>query len=675
MRIARVLCVAAALTGWAPITHAQTVYIPKPGDLNADQQVDAADLGVMLRWIADPGQCTARQFRLADLDGSGELDERDLTALALRISTRTSLQDCVLVAPCCRFIWPHGCCSIATERCIEIGGQPGDPEQGGIDDTGPPGGGGSGGGSDGGAATIGGPGPNPGGGSGGGNNNDPCAFMLAVAGADDELVELGRIVGAGGALRTIGSITLHAVDRDERPVNVTWRIRGPSDEEFSQSSSASTFAVGGPPGLYTVRVHKQDCGAHDVQVHIYDFKVKSVTFGGGNHLIYPDNPSDPEPFNQPYTSHHWLDANGDGDTDDPITDPNPQNYTVERRLPVAYTRNRPVTIESVEFHIDPGEGHDPPDAFAIHAIHEERDHIYLGLNDTALESSEPLPNQIDFIADYTIAWRISFDGQHVWRAVGQTSHDVYVTLNDPDPTTWMAESIIHIGCKSAIGAHTAFTAAMGIFSDFADNDVRTAKGTQLCYYRDGEHDNTTVIWPADLIRSPFNGQCLAWAGLLTNTLWLHGLNPRIIEARADPTTLPPACVQDFPVWLLIKNYIFTGSGSSGCPGWWYRANIPAITNAAWSTTPECIAQPGLPGQGSPEPPSAFYRHFLVAIDVAPALTLYFDPSYGHGPFAGKDDWQFSSVAGFAREILTPAHQDFPVGACPSLGQVNIIFTE
>src|SRR5690606_11264741 len=202
----------------------------------------------------------------------------------------------------------------------------------------------------------------------------------------------------------------------------------------------------------------------------------------------------------------------------------------------------------------------------------------------------------------------SFDGEHLWFSIGQTSHEVYVTLDDPDKATLMAESVFQIGCSSAAGTSDALGACIRVFSEFGDLDVRTAPGgNRMGYYTDGENDSTQVTRASGLLLSPYNGQCGAWAELLLHCFWLHGLNPSIVEVNVDTDELPPHCgVFDAAPWMLIKNYIFGGSATSGCAGWPYRIDIPALSPDPWlATTTECTPWLGVPGQGSLNPRSAF----------------------------------------------------------------------
>ncbi len=49
-----------------------------------------------------------------------------------------------------------------------------------------------------------------------------------------------------------------------------------------------------------------------------------------------------------------------------------------------------------------------------------------------------------------------------------------------------------------------------------------------------------------------------------------------------------------------------------------------------------------PGQNVGNPPGNFFNHFIVERNG-----LYYDPSYGNGPFLGQNDWENGSLDGYA----------------------------
>jgi hypothetical protein len=74
---------------------------------------------------------------------------------------------------------------------------------------------------------------------------------------------------------------------------------------------------------------------------------------------------------------------------------------------------------------------------------------------------------------------------------------------------------------------------------------------------------------------------------------------------------------------------------------------------------------GVPGQGTPDPTSNFFNHFIVSYGGK-----YYDPSYGTGPFSGDTDdearnnWENSAIAGYLyhcpnnQDVVTPNDPNF-----------------
>ena len=140
--------------------------------------------------------------------------------------------------------------------------------------------------------------------------------------------------------------------------------------------------------------------------------------------------------------------------------------------------------------------------------------------------------------------------------------------------------------------------------------------------------------------------------------------------------------------MLIKNWEFTGVGTSGVAAYPYQNTLadptrkpfsnPDLDGFAsimrkhatngweyyWGATEEVKDKPGIPGQNNANPKSTFANHIVVEIGGK-----IYDPSYGTGPFNNLLAWEDASVAGFTMRDEVVADTNYrlifrknPVGA-------------
>lgn len=623
------------------------------GDLNADRSVDMSDLRLMLDWIASPPHDNAMLDR-ADLNSDGRVDEQDLTRLVQVLGTHPP---CASPALCCTEIWPFGCCGAPSGECSSGG-----PGSGG----GGPGGGGPGGiGADD-PGDVPGPGDPP---------QNPCDYTLAVLDAEQHVVHLGEVV-TGARVEALSGIAVHAF-RDinaliPQHVTAVWTLFDADDPAtpIHGPVAGGSYTVNVGPGIYYLRTEcniNPPSNPRQITVAICAMQPKSVSFGGANHLIHPDNPADAEPFNQPYADYHWYGANADGAANNQtaINDPAAHHgFTKERRLPVAYTRNTPLTITRFEPHINTGEaitgGPNPgPTGFTYRAVHDRG-----GPDETVFTSADPsapavgdhpLPNHIDYNPIYTLEWEVSFDGQHLWFPIGTTTHEVYVTLDTP--TGQRLESMYHIAVTSATGETTTQGALNATWAKFATRSVQNKRGDTLAYYR-GAGCPTTTATTARRLLIDQDGQCGAWVQLFGNCARIHSPQAvRQIIVQPNPTQFNYECdavLGANNAWhsslsIMINNWISVHEPSSGCPTFPYRINSACLDWQEWSSADVDDAA-GASAQDQPNPISIFSRHVLVKIGAH-----YYDPSYGTD-YDSHLDWENNSVAGFAARINNNHHR-------------------
>ena len=79
--------------------------------------------------------------------------------------------------------------------------------------------------------------------------------------------------------------------------------------------------------------------------------------------------------------------------------------------------------------------------------------------------------------------------------------------------------------------------------------------------------------------------------------------------------------------FFVKSWNFVGAGSYPSP---------------WSHIfhSECVVLPGVPGQRNPNPPPAFFNHFIVIHGGK-----FYDPFYGSTPFIDQTAWENASIDG------------------------------
>lgn len=234
----------------------------------------------------------------------------------------------------------------------------------------------------------------------------------------------------------------------------------------------------------------------------------------------------------------------------------------------------------------------------------------------------------------SIAWSFSVDGGSTWCDAGTSANQTYVTLGDPLTTVY--HTLAHLGCKNADGENTTANCTSKIWTEFTDRDVRRVDGVQLTYYASYTCGNVTT---ASLLANG-DGQCGAWAQFFIDMRKVQGIDDTdeyVIFRPISPSGIP----QDY-VGFLVKNWTFTGAGSSGHATHPYL-NLPdspfiGATSYNWKFA-EVNDAAGIPGQGNANPASMFNNHQVVISGQ------YYDPSYGvqHASLEDIDD---NAIDGF-----------------------------
>lgn len=240
-----------------------------------------------------------------------------------------------------------------------------------------------------------------------------------------------------------------------------------------------------------------------------------------------------------------------------------------------------------------------------------------------LESSANLPNHVAYFRRVAINWEAQPPGEG-WGGAGTSNHLFYLTLGDPQgtPPYW---TLLHISCQAAHGVTAPGDLVARTFDPFPSLRLtrrRDSRGLTYWNPRTTRATNTRRL----LASGNGSGQCGAWAEFLIDMYKVHG----VMSGRKVLICRSLADLRGHGVGFLVKNWRFIGAGS------W----PPPFTHSLRS---ECVELNGIPGQRSPNPPPAFYNHFIVE-----CFATFYDPSYGGGPTANQSDWENGAIDGLYR---------------------------
>jgi hypothetical protein len=264
-----------------------------------------------------------------------------------------------------------------------------------------------------------------------------------------------------------------------------------------------------------------------------------------------------------------------------------------------------------------------------------------------------------FRGQCNLEWLVEDKTTGTWANAGTTSDKVYVTNANPDAITQnlfglptggdaalnsaggpntsafvaaIPETVLDIGCRSAVGATTSAVILSGVWATFAapasgPPQVADARGNVMTYW--GAHSgplkgNLAEFFTTAGLCKFDDGRCQSWTQMLVAVLAAQGITAKQVEITANATSIG-------------------GRGLS-------RTQFDV--------------QPALPAQGNPKPFSRFPNHYVVVLSgTDTTLTPYtiYDPSYGQKyAVAGattftsaEQAWETASVA----DVI----DSFPVG--------------
>ena len=314
--------------------------------------------------------------------------------------------------------------------------------------------------------------------------------------------------------------------------------------------------------------------------------------------------------------------------------------------PVCYTRGKSINITATfDVLLGPTSGEDVAIRARMDlgggAALEWNGSVHVGVDETEVTTSEmpssgPLPNQVACFDPAGIEFFASPPGEPFGSA-GTSSNGLYVVLGDPSgtPPFW---TLLDISCGAAAGATTPQAVVERSFVPFTSRSLtRKRDGQGLTYWNP---DTTTATNTQELLASgDGSGQCGSWSEFLIDMYKVHG----ITSAAKVLIVRTVAEWQAASAGFLVKNWEFIGAGSHPLP----------FTHELGR---ECVKRPGIPGQRSPDPPPAFFNHFIVL-----AFGKFYDPSYGGGPIANQTDWENGAIDG----LFSRGYGGFPKRAHPT----------
>lgn len=219
------------------------------------------------------------------------------------------------------------------------------------------------------------------------------------------------------------------------------------------------------------------------------------------------------------------------------------------------------------------------------------------------------PLTVNFFDPLEIKWEISLDGKTNWDEIGISQHRIYVTFEKPEGKLF--ETLVHIGCKNAVGAKSKDEAVAKIWADFSNRIVRTygtsvAPSKRLSYWapmlsgNDPKNpDPPTEYFTTEGLLKNGDGRCGAWQAFFRDCLRLQGIDSQYydIEPRRSHGN---------------ENYLTYG--------------VAGI-----------ITKP-IPAQGNDSPHSNFTNHAMIEYNK-----MIYDPSYGGNPYNSLIDWEITSL--------------------------------
>ncbi|GBD37686.1 hypothetical protein HRbin36_02822 [bacterium HR36] len=379
-----------------------------------------------------------------------------------------------------------------------------------------------------------------------------------------------------------------------------------------------------------------------------EVKLIHVTFLGKHTIADDPDPNLPGSLTL-FDERHWLDLDGNGTID---------MTKGERQWPVAYTREAIIKVAAglqlsqrwtgvlwVRAYNPDHEISFPAQQVAVNNAQSAN---------ILLTANKALVNTIYYYPSFTIQWQISFDNQN-WVDVGNSVNPLYVTLADPIAGL-LFWTVVHIGSTTAIERSDADSAVQAIWETFASRQIKTVHDRGPLRYWGVDDMSKLGFDTASLLRQG-DGACGAWSMFLLDVIKAQGIRGATQigifnrdDARVTWKQVEDVVIvgnQDNRYGLLVKDVVL-GQG----------APFPGLP-AGYSVYKGAQLK-GSSAQGGPASRQLFPNHAIVKYGGK-----YYDPSYGTGGFATREEWEQSALAG---SVFFLTRKD------PTTGQLIVVAT-
>jgi len=242
--------------------------------------------------------------------------------------------------------------------------------------------------------------------------------------------------------------------------------------------------------------------------------------------------------------------------------------------------------------------------------------------------TKQLESFVKYYEKFGLDWKMSFDAGTTWLGVGRSEIEFFVTTA-PSLASTNYHTVVWLGTKAGSGKFAAQGIIQAVGAAFSTRDIhRRYDDAQLSYVHPG------ATGAKELIRNG-SSQCTGWAELMKWVIQAQGIDDVGTENVNSRFT--------------GANQLYVRNWKHGTPGdFGYDAVISGGVvfeyKYMFQEGENTADLDGVPGQGpsplSDDPTSIFFFHQIVK-----AGGLYYDPSYGTGPFLTKYDWADASLVG------------------------------
>ena len=307
--------------------------------------------------------------------------------------------------------------------------------------------------------------------------------------------------------------------------------------------------------------------------------------------------------------------------------------------------------------------------------------VPFNMSGTAVTAANPFRSapEVGYEGDYELAWEVGFgeagtaDNNLAWHR-SRSDHELYLTYKVECPSY---ETVFHISCTKAKGKKSESAIANAIWAVFAGKNVRR-KGDDVQFKYWNPVAQTKQTFQGMLQDNNANGACGVWSEffmLLMNVQFSSGA--RMYEITPSSTSAN---------FFLVKNWSFASHIQHGPNGVMDSIvsnddiildnkispgpngildSLPSgddvIVDGYYNGSPypyrpffDAINQIGVPGQGNPDPPGAFENHYIVSYGG-----LWYDPSYGTGPFLTTIAHEEASIDGIGANSAVKKRSNGP----------------